>query len=728
MMIRAVLLLAGLLLALPAQAQQVPNPMARDAGNAALPEARLNLGVATFDPVRDHNAPTDGTSDAAAQINASLQDCGNAAGGRVILPPRQYAVIGADLTVPAGCSLEMASPPRMQSRTGPGPGPGGKGVDIDQPAIRLDSARTIQNYGMVRSLAIFKRGLTYPTSLQDTWNQVNGFAGTAITNGTDDTQIDDVFIVGFGLCIRTDGHWHSRPYIRHARLHCKNGLYFNDIHDVAHVTDVHGWGYFPGNDPNGYAGRFQSVTGVADNGAGLIRVTTDSTADLVTGNPVGIREVTGMTGVNGNWTITVVDATHLDLQGSSFAGVSRPGTLALDETFVAIAAADMKGIWMGQAVTGAGIAPGTTVRSIDPHKPGIWLSLPATASASGTTLTFANGAFSGNGWMYMDPNMVQMETFISVTYSEEMHFSDIFQYGWKVGAYLGTDAIWSMFSNFSCDHNLTMTPDRVCMYWDSNARVSGWVGGQGGGNSIMLVDKSVAGVNSVVGVNFREATTPVGPYINMSLQGASESLFSGLYSSCGNSCNPGGYPPSIIAIYAGAGRKSISGMLPMGDVYPQNFNTALNSMLIMPGTILALGSPFSNERFGWSPTLHIGGFPSAGTTYVAQQAIGEKRWPWVESDLTMVLSAKGGGAGGVAIGGFPYSCGILPSGSGLAMAVVDPAVGLTGVPMFEQVNASPLINVRQTSATGLGYVTDANILNNTVIRGQFKCVMNWVQR
>jgi hypothetical protein len=63
-----------------------------------------------------------------------------------------------------------------------------------------------------------------------------------------------------------------------------------------------------------------NITGAANNGAGLIRLTVGSTAGLFTGeNPVVVAGVTGTIEANNiDWTITVVDATHVDLQGSAF--------------------------------------------------------------------------------------------------------------------------------------------------------------------------------------------------------------------------------------------------------------------------------------------------------------------------------------------------------------------------------------------------------------------------
>jgi hypothetical protein len=61
-----------------------------------------------------------------------------------------------------------------------------------------------------------------------------------------------------------------------------------------------------------------SVSGAVDNGSGLIRLTVTSTAAMTTGDIRSVSAVTGTTEANGRWTITVVDGTHIDLQGSTF--------------------------------------------------------------------------------------------------------------------------------------------------------------------------------------------------------------------------------------------------------------------------------------------------------------------------------------------------------------------------------------------------------------------------
>jgi hypothetical protein len=71
------------------------------------------------------------------------------------------------------------------------------------------------------------------------------------------------------------------------------------------------------------------VSGAADNGVGLVRITTSLAHYFYTGDVVTISGVTGTTEANGTWTVTVYDSTHFDLVGSTFAHVySANGTTA----------------------------------------------------------------------------------------------------------------------------------------------------------------------------------------------------------------------------------------------------------------------------------------------------------------------------------------------------------------------------------------------------------------
>lgn len=76
---------------------------------------------------------------------------------------------------------------------------------------------------------------------------------------------------------------------------------------------------------NAIAPGAQFVSGAADNGAGLIRLTIGSTTDMTTGDVKDVSGVVGVPNATGEWAITVIDGTNIDLQGSTFAGLYTSG-------------------------------------------------------------------------------------------------------------------------------------------------------------------------------------------------------------------------------------------------------------------------------------------------------------------------------------------------------------------------------------------------------------------
>jgi hypothetical protein len=81
----------------------------------------------------------------------------------------------------------------------------------------------------------------------------------------------------------------------------------------------------PGDSQSGSyigSGTVHAISGCANNGSGLIRVTTSSAHGLSTGNTIFVEGVTGTTEANNlynsKWVVTVIDSTHVDLQNSAF--------------------------------------------------------------------------------------------------------------------------------------------------------------------------------------------------------------------------------------------------------------------------------------------------------------------------------------------------------------------------------------------------------------------------
>jgi hypothetical protein len=62
-----------------------------------------------------------------------------------------------------------------------------------------------------------------------------------------------------------------------------------------------------------------TVTGAAAGNSGVIRLSVNSTTAILSGDTVIVQGVTGTTEANGYWIVNVIDATQIELQGSTFA-------------------------------------------------------------------------------------------------------------------------------------------------------------------------------------------------------------------------------------------------------------------------------------------------------------------------------------------------------------------------------------------------------------------------
>lgn len=88
----------------------------------------------------------------------------------------------------------------------------------------------------------------------------------------------------------------------------------------------------PGTDPN--AVNFRFVTNAEDNGSGAIRLTVGITSGFITGQGVIVNSVGGVTDANGEWTITVINETQIDLVGSVFSGSYTSGGYVINDPSV----------------------------------------------------------------------------------------------------------------------------------------------------------------------------------------------------------------------------------------------------------------------------------------------------------------------------------------------------------------------------------------------------------
>lgn len=74
-----------------------------------------------------------------------------------------------------------------------------------------------------------------------------------------------------------------------------------------------------------------SVTGAAAGTAGVVRLAVIGTSQMITGDIVIVSGVTGTTEANGTWTVTVIDATHIEIPVTFVHAFTSGGTVA-DQT------------------------------------------------------------------------------------------------------------------------------------------------------------------------------------------------------------------------------------------------------------------------------------------------------------------------------------------------------------------------------------------------------------
>jgi hypothetical protein len=79
----------------------------------------------------------------------------------------------------------------------------------------------------------------------------------------------------------------------------------------------------PGTDPN--AVTYRPISDAASNGLGLIRLTLNTTNGMISGQSVTVGEVAGTVEANGNWVISVISDTQIDLVASVFANAYSSG-------------------------------------------------------------------------------------------------------------------------------------------------------------------------------------------------------------------------------------------------------------------------------------------------------------------------------------------------------------------------------------------------------------------
>ena len=450
-------------------------------------------------------AAGNGTTDDQGPINTALTACGNAGGGWVVLSNGRYLVDTVGLTVPSRCIVYCPVP--LLGNANP------TNYSSVPYGVILNSAQTItmsKNAGwqgcpvLQKAVVNSTAWADYPTlTYRDLSNIVAAFAGTAFTfNGANDVQIRDTFVGGFAVGLSGAVSGTARFQADHVNIDATKCLLLDNSHDISRLSHVECFPFLTGGQ--GAQQTSFNISNIANNGSGLYRVTLASPSSIpVTGDNVWISQtVVGPQSVQARrWVITVIDTTHLDLQGSAGTGSVAPtGTTAsLSKTVTGLSSTANLGV--GQTCTGTGIPGSTTITWLSPNGTDMGISNAATAGGT-VTITCTDTAYSSGGTANLDA-AYRSDIGMEFTNSEGDIGQDLFVFGHQTGYHLGTGMSW--FSCTGCwsdgaggtQNDITVTQLLI----DSTAKGNTWAGGRLNDQAVRVNSSSAFAALTLIGVS-----------------------------------------------------------------------------------------------------------------------------------------------------------------------------------------------------------------------------------
>lgn len=229
---------------------------------------------------------------------------------------------------------------------------------------------------------------------------VNGMSGAGVTIGNHAAHLNHVLIGGFATCIDQFTNSANQVRIDAILADCTAGYKVDQSFEPNFLFNIELWPF----TTSGQAHVLDQwvVSGLADNGSGLWRVTTSTTNDIATGEQIWIDPRNTAQGAGGYWTVTSIDSTHFDLQGSATAPTTT-GTTATGATYVTVTSVNNLAIGMTVSDGAVNIPAGATIAGVWRSRNAITLDQAHAAVGAGSvTLTFGSPSFTGTGMAFYD--------------------------------------------------------------------------------------------------------------------------------------------------------------------------------------------------------------------------------------------------------------------------------------------------------------------------------------
>lgn len=470
-MFKKIFLALLLSLAVASQAHAQKGTTIGGVNPAIVPFIGSVINISEFSPAAN------GTTDDTQPFVSALAACTTQGGGLVALGPHRYLIDSANITVPTGCEVYCPAP--LLGNAAPTNYSATPFTVVVNPSFTINMATGSEWSGcptIGKGVSTSSAWADYPSlTTRDTLNLVAAYGGSGFTVGSD-VSIVNTFIGGFATGIASTAHT-ARLFLDHVNIDSTACVALNDAFDIPRYYTVHCFPFIVSGQPYSLA---MPISGIANNGAGLYRVTLASASSVpATGDKVWVdNTIVGAKSANGRWTATVIDTTHVDLQASAGTGSTAITGSCASGFNIVTGLASMAGIGIGDTVTGTNIPASTTVQALSWQTNSIVISKNCSGAIAGGTLTFADAAYVSGGNLYLDGSQrsgIGLE-WLNTTGAI---CTDCFVYGHSPENYhIGTGASGITFVGAGSDSNNNLgDPTTAHARMDGTSGGTQWTGG-----------------------------------------------------------------------------------------------------------------------------------------------------------------------------------------------------------------------------------------------------------